>query len=916
MAIPERVKQKIAEAKEKQLKELDLSNNYWNRELYELTKIPPQVFELTQLQYLDLGGNDIKEIPEAIAQLQNLKKLNLSSNRIREIPETIGQLSNLECLFLWGNRIKEIPKTIGQLSNLTQLNLSRNQIKEIPKTIGQLSNLKYLILQINKIKTIPKTIGQLSHLEFLFLSDNQLTEIPDTIGQLSNLIELDLSNPSDNSSLVDKAIVHLSKFLPLKTSETSKISGNQLKTLPSSISNLSNLKELKLDNNPLESPPLEIRKKGIYEIRKYLRQIEEEGEDYIYEAKLLIVGEGGAGKTTLANKIKNPKYKLQRGEKSTRGIDIIRWSFPYDTNNQFNVNIWDFGGQQIYHETHQFFLTKRSIYALVTNTRKEDTDFYYWLNTVELLSENSPLLIVKNEIEDRTKEINENALRGQFNNLKETLGTNLATNRNLPTVKDNLQHYLRQLPHIGTALPKTWVKVRQALESDQRNYIDKEEFFQICDQNGFKSEEDKLQLSGYLHDLGVCLHFQDEEDSLLYRTVILKPTWATDAVYKVLDNLQVINNRGVFTRQDLKTIWKEKKYRDKQGELLELMKKFQLCYEIPQRQNYFIVPQLLNENEPNYEWDDNKNLIMRYRYPSFMIKGIMTRFIVVMHRYIDTCNGDPKGKSSLQQCVWKSGVVLIKDKTKAEVIENYGKREITIRVVGEDAKGLLTIVSHEIDKINESYTRLNYKKLIPCNCEVCRDSQDPHLYNYHKLVEKYFNEKLNDECEKKPYHTVKIASLIDNAFGKNIEQLSSQQKNIDDGVKPPRATTIERVEHLTWVSGEQGRVTEKIVKNNIEQNHSGSGDNVAGNKTINNNQTQNTDKSVTNNVNSPSIQGGDNNNLSNDINTEKKNKLLESPVLIGLIFVVIVFLVNVIFNREFRQWLRLDPPPSEQQNSN
>ncbi|WP_347242416.1 hypothetical protein [Nostoc sp. FACHB-888] len=28
---------------------------------------------------------------------------------------------------------------------------------------------------------------------------------------------------------------------------------------------------------------------------------------------------------------------------------------------EFRVNIWDFGGQEIYHATHQFFLTRRSL---------------------------------------------------------------------------------------------------------------------------------------------------------------------------------------------------------------------------------------------------------------------------------------------------------------------------------------------------------------------------------------------------------------------------------------------------------------------------------------------------------------------------------------------------------------------------
>ncbi len=540
------------------------------------------------------------------------------------------------------------------------------------------------------------------------------------------------------------------------------LTNNKLKNIDKSLLNLNNLLKLELATNPLQQPPIEIANRGIKAIREYFRQLEEEGPDYIYEAKLLIVGEAGAGKTTLAKKIKNPEYVLQKDEATTKGIDLLKWKFTLDNGKEFTVNIWDFGGQEIYHATHQFFLTKRSLYTLVADTRKEDTDFYYWLNIVELLSDKSPLLIIKNERQDRQREIDERALRGQFTNLKEILATNLQTNRGLVEIITNIQHYIQNLPHIGQVLPKTWVKVRESLENDPRNYISFEEYLDICEVNGFTQLKDKLQLSGYLHDLGVCLHFQDEEDSLLYRTVILKPEWVTDAVYKVLDNQQVINQEGHFTRNDLKEIWHEEKYASRRGELLELMKKFQLCYEIPSSKDTFIAPQLLSDNQPEYDWDESNNLILRYSYLDFMPQGIITRFIVVMHQYIDR-----------QQYVWKSGVILNKDNTKAEVIEYYGKREIKIRIAGKYKRELLTNVTYELDKIHDSYNRLNYQKLIPCNCPACKNSQNPYAYELNKLLERIANNKLIIECGNPPYHEVQVLSLIDHAI--DIKQLISKQ---------------------------------------------------------------------------------------------------------------------------------------------
>jgi internalin A len=743
---PKHFRERIQEAKEKHLKELRLSG-FGLSSSQRLTRIPTEVFELKQLQVLSLENNHLTSVPDAIAQLPNLTMLDLRHNYIANVPAAIAQLRNLTSVDLGDNQLAAVPDAIAQVPNLRTLDLSANQLTVVPDTIAQLQNLTQLNLGGNQLVTLPDALAQLRNLTKLYLGDNRLVALPDTIAQLQSLTVLDLGY--NRFATVPDAIAQLQNLITLS------LRGNQLTAVPEALVQLPTLRLLDLQGNSIKTPPPEVVHSGLESMRNYFRQLAATGQDYLYEAKLLIVGEGGAGKTSLAKKIQDPNYRLREDEATTEGIEVIRWQFPMEDGRLFWVNIWDFGGQEIYHATHQFFLTKRSLYALVADTRKEDTDFYYWLNMVELLSDNSPLLIIKNEKQDRHREINERQLRGQFTNLKETLATNLATNRGLPEVVAEIKHHISHLPHVGSALPKTWVRVREALERDPRNTISLDEYLDICQKNGFTLLKDKLQLSGYLHDLGVCLHFQD--DPLLKKTIILKPQWGTDAVYKVLDNQRVIRNLGRFTRADLADIWDAPEYADMQDELLQLMMKFKLCYQIPGSQDTYIAPQLLTENQPDYNWDESDNLLLRYTY-EFMPKGVLTQFIVATHAMIaDQC------------CVWKSGVVLEKDQTKAEVIEYYGKREIRIRVAGKHKKELLTIVTYELDKIHAAYNRLKYDKLIPCNCALCKASQEPHFYPFEVL--RKFTEDRRDQIQcHQSYEMVNVWGLIDDSVGRRATE--------------------------------------------------------------------------------------------------------------------------------------------------
>ena len=722
----------------KNLIQLDLRNN----KLIEISELD----ELKNLSQLNLSNNQLSEI-NSLNGLKNLNHLNLSNNQLTEI-KALSKLKNLIRLNLRNNQLYNV-NALKELKNIMRLNLRNNQLSDI-SALKNLKNLKQLNLRNNQINDI-NTLKTLKKLTWLDLSSNQLSNI----SALETLINLTWLELRSNQISEINALKELKKLTLLD------LTINQLKILPEWLLEF-NLylhwewdflrnNAIFLKDNPLEEPPPEVIKKGNNDIRDYFEQLKL-GKDYIYEAKLILIGEGGAGKTSLANKVINPDYQLlpESEAESTQGIDILRFQFPYK-NKTFRVNIWDFGGQEIYHQTHQFFLSKRSLYFLIADNRKEDTDFYYWLNAVDLLTNNSPLLIIKNEKHNRSRQIPESQLKAEFNNIKDILATNLSDNRGLDTIINSLQHYISQLPHVGTPLPKTWVKVREQLEQDNRYHIDLKEYFDICQQNGFEKEADKLQLSGYLHDLGVCLHFQDDE--LLHKTLILKPTWATDAVYKVLDNRQVISNFGRFNKDDLADIWQDEQYTTMRGELLALMLNFKLCFEIPNQAKHYIAPQLLDNNASDYSWQVQDNLLLRYQY-EFMPKGLVSQFIVVMHEHI----------ADDYSLLWKSGVVLEKEQTQAEIIEYYGKREIHIRVSGQQKKELLNIVSYELDKINNSYERLKdkCKKLIPCCCSDCSNSQQTYFYNDATLRKFRKDRQERIQCQSS-YQMVSVLALIEDS---------------------------------------------------------------------------------------------------------------------------------------------------------
>jgi hypothetical protein len=115
----------------------------FSRWINYLEELPLEIWQLPNLQYLDLSATRLTELPKEIGQLTNLQELDLSRTKLTELPKEIRQLTNLTKLDLSATQLTELPKEIGQLTNLQELDLSRTKLTELPKEIEQLTNLKY-----------------------------------------------------------------------------------------------------------------------------------------------------------------------------------------------------------------------------------------------------------------------------------------------------------------------------------------------------------------------------------------------------------------------------------------------------------------------------------------------------------------------------------------------------------------------------------------------------------------------------------------------------------------------------------------------------------------------------------------------------------------------------------------------------
>jgi internalin A len=457
------------------------------------------------------------------------------------------------------------------------------------------------------------------------------------------------------------------------------------------------------------------------------------------EAKMILVGRGGVGKTSLVNLLVHGRYNPK--ETKTDGIAITQWPVKIGQD-QVQLNIWDFGGQEIMHATHQFFLTKRSLYLLVLNAREgeQDGNVEYWLRLIQSFGGDSPVLIVINKAQSHAFDLNRRGLKEKFPAIRDFLQTDCESEQGLEELRRVVLRETDQLEHLRDPFPASWFSVKDTLahlrEREGENFIPFTRYQQLCAEQGVKEAVSQETLVGFLHDLGIVVNFRD--DLRLADTHVLNPEWVTNGIYKVLNDPQIAEQQGELRLEDLARVLDQQEYPRKMHlYLLDLMRKFELCYEFydgeassePCRSRreeaqtsmktepphvgsyrlgggdgHYLVPELLGKEEPDLrEFAGAEALRFSYRY-NILPEGLLPRFIVRSRALM---------KKDQQR--WRTGVVLEWEGNRGVVKADLQDRTVSIAVVGDGTgrRRLLTVIRADLEVIHRSITKLEATEEVP-----------------------------------------------------------------------------------------------------------------------------------------------------------------------------------------------------------
>eukprot|EP01133_Synstelium_polycarpum_P015754 gene15754-18720_t len=471
----------------------------------------------------------------------------------------------------------------------------------------------------------------------LSLSKNNLTRFPMSVTQMcTHLVELDLSDNGIRELPSDIQNVKNLRILILRD--------NKLENIPLEVCHLKDLKILELQNNPLSDFPPAIIASGTKNLLSFCKSILERQKNEIWKkVKLMFVGQEGVGKTSLLQALTGSKKK--KGEHtqvtgdtiSTEGVKIQTVK-----GKKIDFSAWDFGGQQVFYPTHQFFLTSKALYLVVFKLTDSNwaERVEYWIRQIKSICEGGikpALFFVGTHTDVCTPEqlgeceaIIKRSFVMHTRSKDPVCFVSCSTGKGIKELKKKLTSEAEKSGLIKKDIPGTYIllehrltkrganpgKMLTATSSSSLSLVAsgglasssalgtpsvKDRYIEWDDYQKEASlahmlPEDLADATSFLHNMGLVLHYNTPS---LKNLVVLDPQWLADIMSSLITFSHNWIKRGILVHSELVSIWGGRYDPSLWPVLLKILEKFEVAYELPGFDEYdgrSLIPSLLPED--------------------------------------------------------------------------------------------------------------------------------------------------------------------------------------------------------------------------------------------------------------------------------------------------------------------------------
>ena len=448
------------------------------------------------------------------------------------------------------------------------------------------------------------------------------------------------------------------------------------------------------------------------------------------------------GKSSLFQRLAHNRYVASWN--STHGISLEQ--YPKDWGKKgienkvhpYLLNLWDFGGQDIYHATHRLFMQVNAVYLLLWDNSTEQAPYTvliengmerqyinhklpYWLSYVNSQGKDSPVIVVQTKVGrdgrkiDYPREI-EKLYSKRFSSLNFHCIESSDDNWEENGYNELLEIIRREASRIKSKaeIPYCWSQVRQKirrLQIEGKKRLELKDFYNIANE-----VENPQDLITWLTQSGVCFY----KEGLFNDEIILDQAWAIEGIYTLFDRQNYYyaleDNDGEFSGNELKRIWKENSEAE-QELFISFMLSCELCFETtpedlkhfhtPFSERTFVVPQLLpsKEEKPEllrlikYAWQHRSPLFFRFE-SELLHYGVIQSLIVRVRTQ----------EWAQKIGIWKTGILLEKGREiiqldasdrRVDVKASPGSNSLTSKILkelrdllGESAREFVSIDGH------------------------------------------------------------------------------------------------------------------------------------------------------------------------------------------------------------------------------